>query len=397
MRKLPPGGSLAVILGFGLAACAGIEGAYAESERNHPYRDSLTRLSRSTFNAEVAETLRSAIPAYPENWYSNRADKAGDNDHTGRTPDNALSPEPGDMPEELHLYLHHYGIASAADKWHLGTVAVSDTTAPDGFQVALQSILPAEPDPESPVVLLIHGYFDHTATNRYAIEELLDRGYRVVAMDMPGHGLSSGKRGRIEDFGDYGRAVHAAVDAIRNGNIPGIASDSQLAAIGHSTGASAVIEYLETGGDSFGRLIFVAPLVRIVAYPLARVGIELTSDLVDHVPRLTSGASTNEAFIEFSSEYDPLSIDETSLKWADAYIDWEESRRTIAERQLPLLLVQAGRDSTVDTEYNSEYLKRFFPNTELIEYEDARHNVFNEPVELRPGLYDRIHRFLSGR
>ncbi len=397
MRKFPTGGPLAVLLSVGLAACAGIEGAHATPERDHPYRDSLTRLRRSPFTREVAETLRAALPQHPESWHYGGASTEAIGNQTVRDPEAEMEARGTDIPEEVHLYLDHYGVADQAADWHIGMVHVSGTTAPAGFQVAVQSILPADPDPTAPTVLFIHGYFDHTATNRYAIEELIDRGYRVVAMDMPGHGLSTGQRGHIDDFGDYGRAVHAAIEAIREGRITGIDPDTRLAAIAHSTGASAVIEYLETGGQAFEQLIFVAPLVRIVAYPLARVGIELTSDIVDHLPRLVSGGSSNDAFVEFAREHDPLSIDETSLKWAEAYIEWEEERRTIEERNIPLLLVQAGRDSTVDADYNTEYLRRFFSNTELIEFENARHNVFNEPAELRPGLYDRINSFLLER
>ena len=382
MRKFPAAGSFAVFLGLGLAACTGIEGAYAQSEREHPYRDSLTRMSKSDFTAEAADSLRSALPAHPDWW-------------SYREPRDSGNPATSDIPEQAARYLEHYGLASEAVEWHIGTLSVSDTAAPDGFRIAVQTFVPSDPNPEAPAVLVIHGYFDHTATNRYAIEELLVRGYRVVAFDMPGHGLSTGERGSIEDFGDYGRAVHATIEAIRGEHIPGLEPDTRLAAMTHSTGGSAVIEYLETGGDAFERLVFVAPLVRIVAFPVARVGVELTPDVVDHVPRLISGGSSNEAFIEFASQYDPLAIDETSLKWADAYFDWEESRRTIEERELPLLLVQAGRDTVVDSDYNTEYLKRFFPNTELVTLEEARHNVFNEPVHLRPGLYTRIDRFLS--
>ncbi|MFP4643929.1 MAG: alpha/beta hydrolase [Spirochaetales bacterium] len=374
--------SFVVSLGIGLTACAGVEHAHAQSERDHPYRDSLTRMSRSEFTAETAELLRSTLPEYPDAWsYStvrDTGDSAGSN-----------------LPEQATAYLEHYGIASEAAEWNIGSVTVSGTAAPDGFRIAAQTFVPEDPRPDAPAVLVLHGYFDHTATNRYAIEELLVRGYRVVAFDLPGHGLSSGRRGRIEDFGDYGRAVHATVDAIRAGRIAGLEPDTRLAAMTHSTGSSAVIEYLETGGDALERLVFVAPLVRIIAFPVARVGLELSHEVVDYFPRLMSGGSSNDAFIEFARRYDPLAVDKTSLKWADSYFDWEESRRTIEQHELPLLLVQAGRDRVVDSDFNTKFLRDFFPDTRLIELEKARHNVFNEPVHLRPGLYTRIHRFLS--
>ena len=55
------------------------------------------------------------------------------------------------------------------------------------------------------VLLLVHGYLDHVGLFGHLIRFGLERGYTVVAFDLPGHGLSSGERVSIEDFSDYRR------------------------------------------------------------------------------------------------------------------------------------------------------------------------------------------------
>ena len=57
------------------------------------------------------------------------------------------------------------------------------------------------------LVLLVHGYFDHMGTWRWIIPELTKAGYRVVAFDLPGHGLSTtigAERPSVAEWWDRG-------------------------------------------------------------------------------------------------------------------------------------------------------------------------------------------------
>ena len=56
-------------------------------------------------------------------------------------------------------------------------------------------------------LLLVHGYLDHVGLFRHLVRYGLERGYNVVAFDLPGHGLSTGDRAAIDDFRDYSVAV----------------------------------------------------------------------------------------------------------------------------------------------------------------------------------------------
>lgn len=65
------------------------------------------------------------------------------------------------------------------------------------------------------IALLIHGYRAHAGHFAPFAELLAGAGWDCYLVDLPGHGLSEGQRFGIGDFGDYGRATQAAIQAIR--------------------------------------------------------------------------------------------------------------------------------------------------------------------------------------
>jgi alpha-beta hydrolase superfamily lysophospholipase len=62
--------------------------------------------------------------------------------------------------------------------------------------------------------LFVHGYMASVASSGPAIRALLDDGWLVVALDLPGHGKSGGAHLDIGDFSEYGAAVRLVADAL---------------------------------------------------------------------------------------------------------------------------------------------------------------------------------------
>ncbi len=391
-----------------LVSCAGVYGRDVVTDGNRPFAGAAERAADSSFDGDVAGRLAAMLPPIDEpieirgGLRDTGPVEATPGEYAAPRPARPTDGEPGDRPssvlDRLALsYLRHYRLGEEAAVRRLGRVTGTFGDA------AVFAFEPPEADRrapgsgERPAAIYLHGYLDHSAMNRYPIGELLRRGYTVVAVDLPGHGLSSGERGSIDDFSDYGEVIEAVVRAIRRGEIAGIAADAPLSAVGHSTGAAAIIEHGELYGAAFDRIVLVAPLVRLYAFPLARVGVRIASAIVDALPRRISGSSSNERYVEFAREHDPLGIYEAPLDWAQAYLEWEERRRELREGSTPVLLLQAGRDTVVDTGYNTEFLRRAFTHLEVVEYPNARHSLFNEPEHLREGIYERIDAFFRLR
>lgn len=346
------------------------------SPSHMPFAGAPARAVSSGFTGPAADELRRSLPSLDQAWPTAA--------HAAGTA----------VPPSAHAYYRHYLLGDTAQQRYLGALGLSFGGRNE--HVAVQTFVPPVSTTSTlRTVLLLHGYLDHLGLNRCVVEELLGAGFVVCAVDLPGHGLSGGGRGTIGDFAEYAAVLQRLIGEIRADRVPGVISTTSLCGLGHSTGATALLEYLEQGGNELEALVFLAPLIRLFAFPLARLGVRLTSGVVDTLPRRISGSSSNEEYMQFAREFDPLGIYEASLEWAEAYLLWEERRREIRVNTLPLLLVQAGRDSVVDVEYNTAFLQRFFPELEYLHYPEARHSIFTEPHEKRPGLYKGLCRFLS--
>jgi pimeloyl-ACP methyl ester carboxylesterase len=87
---------------------------------------------------------------------------------------------------------------------------------------------------EGPGVLLLHGWGGSSAQLEGLVPALVARGFRVVAVDAPGHGLSGG---RMSSMPEFARAAHEA--ARRLGPF--------CAVVGHSMGGAALALALRDG------------------------------------------------------------------------------------------------------------------------------------------------------
>jgi pimeloyl-ACP methyl ester carboxylesterase len=102
-----------------------------------------------------------------------------------------------------------------------------------------------------PAVLLIHGWGSHAARMTQFVEPLLDRGFRVVAPDLPAHGRSPGRRTDIFELADAVKAV-----AARLGPFDGV--------VAHSLGALSFLTAARRG-FGVGAAVLVGPAVRLDA------------------------------------------------------------------------------------------------------------------------------------
>ena len=100
-------------------------------------------------------------------------------------------------------------------------------------------------DPRPPTVLLVHGWAGRGSQLGAFVEPLLDRGFRVVSFDAPGHGEAGGARSALPELA---RAIERVVEHL----------GSVDAMICHSMGAAAATVALARG-LSVERLIYLAP------------------------------------------------------------------------------------------------------------------------------------------
>jgi alpha-beta hydrolase superfamily lysophospholipase len=248
-------------------------------------------------------------------------------------------------------------------------------------RMAAHLFFPAEADGKTDAsgpagtVFFIHGYLSHALDHAALIRRLLREGYIVVAPELPGHGLSGGIRGGIDSFSDYGAFLSALIADV------GRRAPRPWHAIGHSTGAVAILEHLWTDGDPFGAVVFAAPLVRNRMYDAARVGRFLTQPVVSTFP----------------TRYDsPLGVPRMPLSWFDAQVAWNAELDSVATIDRPVYVLQGDRDRVVAWRYNRKVIGDLFTTVDYDLIPGASHVLYQtEDVDTRQQTLDRTVAYLE--
>ncbi|CAN5365276.1 alpha/beta fold hydrolase [soil metagenome] len=101
-----------------------------------------------------------------------------------------------------------------------------------------------------PVVLLVHGTGAWSGTWFGTPQALVDRGFRVVALDLPPFGFSAARAPADYSRGAQARRIAAVVDALGAGPV---------SLVGHSFGAGPALEAAMTLPDRYRQLVMVDP------------------------------------------------------------------------------------------------------------------------------------------
>lgn len=292
-------------------------------------------------------------------------------------------------------YFAHYGFVelSAAKphaQYRIGTLALSN-----GLQLVAHSW--SQVDARA-TVCLFHGLFDHTGLYLTLVEHLLSEGLNVIALDMPGHGLSEGARAAIQSFTDYAAVVESAVNHAKH-----VAPALPVMALGQSTGAAAVMNYQLAFGErsALAKAVYLAPLIRPHKWALIRGAIALLGPMLATFPRGFSVNSHNQYFCDFLKLHDPLQSRSLSIPWLKAMAGWvgviaqrfEKGEAAPELADTPLLIVQGTGDKTVDWQKNIEYLQELAPSAQIVLVDQAKHHLVNELDSFRTPMFESVAHF----
>jgi len=231
-------------------------------------------------------------------------------------------------------------------------------------------------------LLLVHGYLDHVGLFAHLVRFGLERGYNVLAFDLPGHGLSSGQRAGIDDFSSYSEAIKDVLSASSLDQQP-------LRVIAQSTGGAALIDLASRGRWPFEQTVLLAPLIRPADWWQVRLLYVLVHHFVDGVRRKFAKNSTDLDFLEFIQR-DPLQSDRIQVSWVGALKRWL-SRLQFKDLGVgSALIIQGREDTTVDWRYNMRRIETLFPGSEIEYLPEAGHHLANESERWRNVYMARI-------
>ncbi len=248
-----------------------------------------------------------------------------------------------------------------------------------GFELAGHIFKPAE---YKAVVFILHGFLDHTGSLKNIIEYLTGMRFAVACFDLPGHGLSSGEPTAIDDFGQYSDALCDFVKAVK----PKLKAPYHM--IGHSTGASAVIDYLlEKKGDDFDKVILVAPLIKSVLWKTSNICSGFYRLFGSKMPRVFRNSSHDKNYLTFVKNKDPLQAKQISVSWVKALYEWNKKIAALSPCSKEMKVIQGTEDTTVVWRFNMEFIKEKFPKADIALIKHGRHELFNESEGIQKDVF----------
>ncbi len=268
-----------------------------------------------------------------------------------------------EMTEEVQAYLKYYQLN---DKNHFsyGRVKVGE------YDIACYYY---EPPKARGTVLLFHGYLDNSGILYRLQNQLIALNYAVLMADLPGHGFSSGKRGSITDFTEYGELSNAMIAIHKEHSLP-----NKLHLMGHSTGAAVILDQLARYGKTWdGETIFFAPLVRSAFWGISRWGHKLAKPFTTEMDRLYRVSSHDTTFLQFLQD-EPLTVTTFPMQWGSALYKWNDSMEGVTFPDIPLTVIQGTKDGTVGWRHNMRFYKKRFPQVKTHIITGGRHHLINE-------------------
>lgn len=236
-------------------------------------------------------------------------------------------------------------------------------------------------------LLVVHGYFDHSGLYGRLIENGLAQGCNVLAFDLPGHGLSSGDRGVIGEFREYGDAIAAVMAA---SGLPGL----PWWVMAQSMGAAALIEYARGHHWPFQAAVLLAPLVRPAGWYGIVAAHRLIGRLVTSVRRDFAVNSSDADFLALVKA-DPLQSRRVPVAWISALRRWLGSLPRTGLGVGPALVIQGDNDRTVDWRYNLPVIERLFPGSRVERVPGGGHHLANESRALRDPYLQVVNTYVA--
>ncbi|MFQ5952948.1 MAG: alpha/beta hydrolase, partial [Candidatus Omnitrophota bacterium] len=236
------------------------------------------------------------------------------------------------------------------------------------------------------VVVIVHGYAEHSSRYTHVAEYLIRHGYAVYAFDLRGHGRSEGTRAFVRSFDDYLADLACFLTRVNKRE-----QGKPIFLLGHSMGGTIVTLFAVTRQSDVRGLILSGTLLktpedisslslyfsRIASYIFPKLPVikKVDSRLISRDPRVVA-----------RYENDPLVYRGNMLAGEAAQINRAINliRIRMESISLPLLILHGTADGLVDVEGSKELYNRAGSADKTLKlYESFYHEVLNEPDKER--------------
>lgn len=231
------------------------------------------------------------------------------------------------------------------------------------------------------LILLVHGYAEHSGRYQYFAEHCLGKGYAVYALDHWGHGKSDGAPGFVPDFSVFHDGVDQLLARAKQ-DFP----ELPVVLVGHSMGGLISATYLLTNQARFAACVLSGPAIKAAEEPSAFLK-AISGFLSRFFPKVgvleldPNGISRDPKVV---ADYlaDPLVYNgKMGARLASEMLGkMTEIQQHAGQISLPLLMLHGGKDSLAAAD-GSRFLDAHVssPDKMLKIYPELFHEIFNEP------------------
>lgn len=215
------------------------------------------------------------------------------------------------------------------------------------------------------VLLVAHGYAEHSGRYANLVNYFVPRGYAVHALDHRGHGRSDGERVKVESYTDYLDDLKTFFDRVR-----ALHPDRKIFLVGHSMGAAISTAYAARHQDELDGLILSGGGLATDKAPPRPTGMDLSQTL-------SRDPAVVQAYVD-----DPLVYRGPAPAGREsALMQMRESLPDLARTLTLPILIMAGAASPLGDGPRSQALFAAVPSTDktLKLYPELMHEIFNEP------------------
>jgi alpha-beta hydrolase superfamily lysophospholipase len=260
-----------------------------------------------------------------------------------------------------------------------GTLTLAPGSKAAGASLYWQQWSPDD-DPKA-IIVLVHGYAEHSGRYQYFAKHCVARGYAVFALDHWGHGKSDGTPGFVPDFSVFRDGVDQLIAQAKQ-DFP----DLPVMLVGHSMGGLISASYLLAGQDKIAACVLSGPAIKAAEEP-SGVLKAISGFLSRFFPKLgvlaldSNGVSRDPKVV---ADYlaDPLVYNGKmgARLAAEMLGNMTSVQENAGQISLPMLLLHGGKDSLAGVE-GSEFLDQHISSSEkqLKIYPELFHEIFNEP------------------
>lgn len=229
-------------------------------------------------------------------------------------------------------------------------------------------------------VVIVHGFAEHMRCYGDTVQLLVDRGIAVHMLDLPGHGLSDGPRGHVDDFVEFLEDLHLCFHSY-----PHFLKTKPTFLLGHSLGGLIASQYCLHYQPRIKGLILSSPLtgfssmMSTVTHLLMRV--VARRDPAFLIPKPSGVMTLSRDPVKWQRyRNDPYRLRTIS---PNLYLSMTNQARLLQDRapeiSVPLLLFYTALDQVVSPSDISRFFNNVGSSDKLsVVFTQAMHELFQE-------------------